>query len=299
MEIDQLKAFQQIARTGSYSIASRNLFITQSAVSHQIRKLEKELDIKLFERLGNVSKLTKQGEVLSVGVDKLLDALDNLIKLSEDIRGSKYGHLSIATTNGIMSYVLEDVIDRFAKQFPKIRFKLISGAVATELVSLVSNDEVDLSIVPKVNQAEFRKLTFKHWRSFGLVLLTAKDHPLQKKKAINLRAISRLPLILYRKGAVLRRLVDDAFARSNLPYDVVMETDLEENLRNYVEKGIGVTITVSFAVTPEDKKRFWSVDVSHLFGKMDYGIYYRKNKYVTKAMLQFIKIFTSSFPSCR
>jgi LysR family cys regulon transcriptional activator len=293
MEFDQLRAFQQIVKRGNYSSASKDLFLTEAAVSIKMRKLEKELGVKLFERFANTMKLTKEGALLSDAVNKCLGDVDYLKKLSKDISGSKTGALTIAATNGIMIHILPEIITKFKKEFPEITIKFIGRGLAQELLTLVSNDEVDLAIGPKLNQINFRNLKFEYWKSFGMVLVAPKDHPLQKKKTINLNDISRLPLILYRPGAVLRRVVEDALARRKLSWDVIMEIDLEENARKYVDMGIGVTFSASFMVDPSDKQRFWFVDVTHLFGRIDCGIYYRKNKYITKAMQQFIKMFTS------
>jgi DNA-binding transcriptional LysR family regulator len=292
MQITQLRTFYEIVKSGSYSRASRKLFLSQSAVSHQIRNLEKEFNMKLFERLGNNMKLTKGGEILSGAIGKFLEDLDNLKKLSEDVRISKMGDLTVATTSALMIYVLPDVVKKFREEFPKIKFKLISRN-SVELLSLVLSCEADLAIAPKPEKKELAKLEFIKWKSFATVLLLAKGHPLQKKKTIVLDDISKLPLILYRSGTMIRETVDAAFAHHKLPYEVMTEIDMEDNAKKLVAMGTGATITASFAVTPEDQQRLWSFDVSHLFGKVDEGIYYRKNMYVTDAMQRFINLFLS------
>jgi DNA-binding transcriptional LysR family regulator len=292
MQITQLRAFYEVVKSGSYSKASEKLFITQSAVSHQIRNLEKEFNMKLFERLGNNMKLTKGGEILSDAIAKFLDDLDNLKKLSEDIRTFKTGDLTVATTSALMIYILPEVVKKFREEFPRIKFKLISR-ISVELLPPVLSGEADLAIAPKPDKKELVKLKFIKWKSFGIVLLLAKGHPLQKKKTIMLDDICKLPLILYRSGTVIRQAVDAAFTHRKLSYEVMMEIDMEENAKKYVAMGIGATITASFAVTAEDQQRLWCVDVSHLFGKVDEGIYYRKNKYVTEAMQRFINLFLS------
>ncbi|MEI9475262.1 MAG: LysR substrate-binding domain-containing protein [Deltaproteobacteria bacterium] len=292
MQITQLRTFYEVVKSGSYSKASEKLFITQSAVSHQIRNLEKEFNMKLFERLGNNMKLTKGGEILSDAIAKFLDDLDNLKKLSEDIRTFKTGDLTVATTSALMIYILPEVVKKFREEFPRIKFKLISR-ISVELLPPVLSGEADLAIAPKPDKKELVKLKFIKWKSFGIVLLLAKGHPLQKKKTIMLDDICKLPLILYRSGTVIRQAVDAAFTHRKLSYEVMMEIDMEENAKKYVGMGIGATITASFAVTAEDQQRLWCVDVSHLFGKVDEGIYYRKNKYVTEAMQRFINLFLS------
>jgi DNA-binding transcriptional LysR family regulator len=288
MEITQLKTFHEIVRTGSYSGASRNLFITQSAVSHQIRKLEEELRIKLFERMGHTMKLTPGGELLADAIDTFLSDLENLKRISEQIRDSKTGHLTIAATNGIMVYLLPRIIKTFRKEFPRTKLELVNRNLCSDLLDLVLSGQVDLAIGPKSAQGLSPKLDYLFWASFSKVLLTAKDHPLHRAKQVTLADISTLPLILFRGGAETRRSIEDAFAQQRLRYEVIMELDVAENVKTYVQMGAGAAILPCFMITPEDRDNFYDLDVSHLFGKVNYGLYYRKNRPILPVMKQFI-----------
>lgn len=113
-----------------------------------------------------------------------------------------------------------------------------------------------------------------------------------KKRAIELSDIATYPLILYREGTVIRKGVEEAFVRNKLSYDMVMETDVAENIKKYVEIGIGVSILSFLTITNKDKDKFVFRNVNHLFGTTDYGIYYRAEKYITAAMKQFVKCFS-------
>jgi LysR family transcriptional regulator, cys regulon transcriptional activator len=288
MEISQLRTFYEIVKTESYSKASKNLFITQSAVSHQIKNLEKELNFKLFERLGNMMKLTDRGRLLSDAVGTFLDDLDNVKRISEDMGDFNTGHLTISTTSGIMTYVLPDVIKTFMRKFPRIELKLGNWSRSRDFLTMVSSGEVDLVIGPRTNQVFLDKATFLFWKTFGRVLLISKGHSLRKKN-VKLAEVCAHPLILY--GAGIRRTILEVFAKHKLPYTVIMEIDLAENAKKYIEMGVGACILDSFMITPEERHRFCCVDVSHLFGKVDYGIYYRKKRHITTAMKQFVRLF--------
>ncbi len=292
METNQLKTFYEIVRTGSYSKASKNLFITQSAVSHQIKNLEKELNVKLFERLRNMMKLTEGGKILANAVGMFLNELDNLKRITEEVSNSKAGTLTIATTNGITLYVLPDVIKKFTEQFPQIKIKLINRGRYIEFLPLLLDGEVDLVLGPKSSQITSTKVKFLVWKSFSRVLLMSKDHPLGKKRTIKLVDVSMLPLILYVVGSETREAVDGAFAREKLHNEPVMEIDIAASSKKYVEMGIGASILGSFQLTEEDRRKFQCVDVSHLFGKVEYVIYYRRTQYFTAAMKQFISLLS-------
>ena len=288
MDLSQFRTFLEIAKTGSYSEAGRRLFLTQPAVSHQMKNLETDLNVVLFERVGNQMKLTDKGELLLDVVNEFLGSLE---KVSEDEPNLNTGHLKVSTTSGIMIYLLPNVILHFRQQFPHIKLNLLNwrGSPA-EFVQMMSHREVDLAIRPRSNQILTDKLSFLKWRSFGRVLLIPNNHPLRNNPTITLQDIATMPLILY--GARTRQSIHEAFSRNKLSYEVIMEIDTAETAKKYVEIGVGASVVDSFALTNEDRHRFQAVDVSRLFGELEYGIYFRKHGYASRSMREFIKLFS-------
>ncbi len=117
-----------------------------------------------------------------------------------------------------------------------------------------------------------------------------RRHPLCKKKNIKLGDITKYPFILYRAGNT-RKVVAEAFIRDSLSYEIVMEMDNPEIIKKFVGMGIGVSILSSAAITKEDRNRLAVFNANHLFGKIDYGIYYLRDKYISAATKQFVKFF--------
>ena len=243
MELYQLHTFYQAVETGSFSKASKSVYRSQSAVSHQIGNLEKELGVKLFERFGKMLRLTEEGKILFEFVSPFFDNLENLKRIYEDMRQCKHGGLSIATTNGIITYCLPETIRMFLHQFPGIKFKLITCGISSEIQPAVIKGNADFGIGPR-SVLISRKLNFLVWKIFDKVLITAKDHPLSKRKKITLAEISNYPLITYRKGATIRTFIEESFNRNNFSYEVIMEMEVAENIKKYVEMGIGVSVVL-------------------------------------------------------
>ena len=267
------------------------MFRTQSAISHQIKNLERELSVRLFERRGKVIKLTWEGEILFDTVTKFFNDLERLKGIYDDAQRGKYGTLAIATASAIMTYSLPKIIEKLIKRSTKIKFKLITCNFAGEIQTMVLDGLVDLGIGVKLDQICPQRLNFLFWKSFDKVLLLSKEHPLAQKKAITLEDIVRFPHIVYRKGGIIRKHVEEVFAKNNLPLEVIMELDVAENIKKYVEMGVGIAVISSLTLTEEDKKRFVFFKVNDLFGRVDYGLYYRKDKYITIPMKYFIKSF--------
>jgi DNA-binding transcriptional LysR family regulator len=292
MEIIQLQSLYEIATTGSFSGAAEKLCLTQSAISHQIRNLEREFKVNLFERKGKIIKLTEEGKILFDVVSDFLNDLDKLKKLFDDVGQSNVGHLAVAASSPVVYYILPDVIQEFKQQFPGIKLKLISRGFVHQLVSLVSECAVDFAIAPRINELHSKNIDFVFWKSFDTVLLMAKGHPLSTRKTIDLADIASCPLIFYGAGSVVRPVAEDIFRKNNLDYEIVMEVDELENIKKYVETGVGVSIVSTIAISNTDSERFAFFNVTNHFGRIDFGIYLRNDKHVKNAMKQFLNLFS-------
>jgi hypothetical protein len=89
----------------------------------------------------------------------------------------------------------------------------------------------------------------------------------------------------------LRKDIDEAFKRNSLRYEVIIESDVAENIKKYVEMGLGISILSALAITESDKRTFLFKNVDHLLKHIDYGIYYRKGTFITTPMREFIRVF--------
>ena len=122
-------------------------------------------------------------------------------------------------------------------------------------------------------------------------LIIPGGHPLCQKEIIRLVDIAKYPHILLEKSAVTRRMVDDVYARNKIIHNVIIEADVIENIKSYVERGIGLGIVLSLSISPEDRRRFHVINVSKFFGKVEFGIFYKKEKYLSLAMRKFVELF--------
>jgi DNA-binding transcriptional LysR family regulator len=289
MELIQLLSFYQIVKTGSFSQASKHVFRSPSAVSHQIKNLEKDFRVKLFERLGKKVKLTEEGRILFDVISTFFNDLENLKRVYADMESGHYGKLTLAVSRNIMTYWFADVIRSFIDQFPGIKYKLFTRSEASRMQEMILNGEVDFGIGMK-DQLMSPKLDFLFWRAFDRVLMADKNHPLCRKKTLTLADIAEYPLILTRLGGT-KKIVEEAFVRNNLSYEIVMEVDSPDIIKKFLKNGASVSIFSSIAVTEEDKKLLAVFNVEHYFGKVEYGIYYSKDKFVSGVMKQFINFF--------
>jgi len=289
MEIAQLSSFYQIVKTGSFSEASEKVFLSQSAVSHQITNLENELNVKLFKRIGKKTKLTNEGEILFEKTINIFNDLEGLKRIYADIDSGVGGKLMIAATSAVVTYVLPKIIKKFVDRFPKISFKLFTCGYISELTSLVLDGDFGIGLGSQLENLP--RLNFLLWKSFDMCLIVSKKHPLSQKKRIKLVDIAKYPHILYGKRTVNRRVIDEVYLRHNIKPEIIMEVDMAENIKSYVEKDIGLGIISSVSITKRDRERLFISNSNHLFGQAQFGIYYRKAGYISSATKQFIGLF--------
>lgn len=151
---------------------------------------------------------------------------------------------------------------------------------------MILNGKIDFGIGTR-DQLISNKLDFITWKSFDRILMADKNHPICKKKTITLADIAKYPLILTRFGSTAK-VVDEVFVDNKLPYEIVMEMDTLEFIKYFLKDGTGLSIFSSIALTEADEKLLTVINVRHLFGKSDYGIYFSKDKYISMVMNHFI-----------
>jgi len=294
MELSQLFSFYNIVKEGSFTKASEKLFRSPSAISHQIRKLEEELATRLLNRTPKGITMTDEGEILFDIVSKFISDLADIPHRYEEIKNCKLGNLKIAATSALITYELPQVIEEFLTKFINIKFKLITCVMTEEIPKMVLNDEVDYGIGPRMTAYYSPKISYIKWKTFSRILFGINQYDLFNKENITLEDISKYPLILLGKGKRLGNIIKNIFDQNNLIYNIAMEMDFAENIKKYVEMGYGISILPSFIFREEDKKRYELRDVSEFFGKSEYGIYSKCNRYTTIAMKEFLRCFYKS-----
>lgn len=291
MEWQQIVGFYHVAKLGSFTKAAEATFRTQSALTHQIKALETELDCLLFERIGKRKiRLTPAGERLFAFAESLIEKYNYLLEDLNEIKELKKGRLKIAAPFTTLYHLLPAPIKIYAKKFPWVELTVLDRP-QQHVIQLVREGDIDFgvileSIVPK-------ELTSIRWKETHTVLIAAKGHPLTKERQITMEQIVRYPLILPPKGAEFhgRRRLEDLFSKLGLSYRVIMETSNVELSSVYSEMGLGV----SFATIVKDlrvikKRNIVFIPLTHYFEPEYIGLVMRKNKTLPSFKSDFIDL---------
>ncbi|MCL5957766.1 MAG: LysR family transcriptional regulator [Chloroflexi bacterium] len=248
MNWNRIVGFYYVAKQGNFTKAAENVFVTQSALTHQIKALEAELGCLLFERIGKRKiLLTAAGKRLFAFAEEMVEQYGNLIDDLGELKGSRKGQLRIAAPFTTLYHLLPIPLEKYIKQFPWVELTVLDRA-QQDVIHFVREGDVDFGFVLESKVPSV--LDSRRWKKVETVLLAPKDHPLAVEKQIKVEQLARYPLILPPKGAGFhyRKKLDELFSLHGLEYRVVMESSNVELSSVYCEMGLGV----SFATIVED-----------------------------------------------
>ena len=282
--LKQLRAFCHVAQCGSISKAAEKLFSSQPAVSLQIQALERELECVLFERRGPRIKITPDGEVLYRLSLPLVEGIDGLAESFAAHRGKlDRGELNVAAGESTILYILPDLIKRFSDDYPGIRIKL-HNVTGRDGLAMLRNDEVDFAVGSMLEEQD--DIVYKPFCTFSPALICPKDHPLAKKKDIDLKDISPYGLILPPRHLSTWRIVDLVFGQHDAEYKVALEAGGWEVIKKYVELGLGISIVTDVCLTGSENLAVVSLD--RYFPERSYGIVLRRGRFLSPQAQRFI-----------
>ena len=288
MQLQQLAGFYWSGRYGSFSLAAKRLNIGQSAVSHQVKALEEELGVKLYERLGRGIRLTPDGEILFEYAASIIQKLDDIEAHFAEIAHKVSRRIVFAAYRGYMRYQLPRCVEKFKKMYPEVQVTIMNRILDSDILSMVAAGEIDFGITASWN--DFAGMDFYETAKYDMYLCTAPDHPLAKRKKVALKDIAKEPLILYERKNSIRRRIDQVFERLGLWHNVIIETGGAEVIKEYVKLGLGVTIISGISLSLKDAQPMCMIPVTNYFGELGYGVAIRKGKFLTPATREFLGI---------
>jgi DNA-binding transcriptional LysR family regulator len=238
INLDQLKAFIEVTKLGSFTAAAKALKLSQPAVTHQIQELEQRFKVALVERIGKRAYPTHAGEKLIEHARHLLDEdARTLVDMSQFTDGW-LGRVRIGTSMTVLMYALPPIVRQLKTEHPKLELHLKAGLTATTLQMLKTNDlDLGLCALP-VEDPAFTTTPLFDDELFAILPANQKDVPKKATPAF----LSKCPLILGNEAAALRKTVTDWLALAGPPPEPVMEFDNVEAIKSLVAVGLGASI---------------------------------------------------------
>ena len=284
--LKQLRAFCAVARNGKMVAAADELFLSQSAISLQIKALEEELETVLFERRGPAIQLTPQGAKLLDMAQPLVEGVDSLAeRFRKEVHGNmEWGEVVIAAGESTIIYILPKLVAAFRERYPNIHVQL-RNVTGKDGLAMIREDRVDFAIGSMLDVPA--DISYAPLYSFDPALIMPRDHPLAERDDIQLQDISPYGLILPPRRLTTWRMVDRVFQQARVPYEVVLEVGGWEVIKRYVESGFGLSIVTSICLREGD--RLAARNMSRYFPKRTYGIVKRRGRHLPAPARAFLE----------
>jgi LysR family transcriptional regulator, transcription activator of glutamate synthase operon len=278
MELRQLLYFVSVAKHLNFSRAAEDLRVAQPAISQQIRVLENNLGVQLFDRLGRRTALTRAGEVLLPHAQRVLAAVDagrnELRDMGQLVRGSA----SLGAPPTVSSYILPDLLTQFKTLYPGLEVSLREAGTES-LLELIEEGTLDLAILvtdvlsPVVEVSPFLKEAY--------VLAVGANHPLCGEGSINLADLSTEPFILFPEGYRLREVTLTACRRAGFSPRVALDGGAMQSALQFVAAGLGVALVPELALSRARDIRGLRIADQDL--RRELGVVWRKDHYLSPA----------------
>ena len=291
MNFQQLRSIRETARRGyNLTEVANALFTSQPGVSRQIRELEDELGVVIFERNGKrLTGMTEPGKGILKIIDRLLVEAENLQQASLDYAGQNSGTLTIAATHTQARYALPKVVQSFRNDFPDVRIALQQSA-PDHIAEWVLSGKADIGIATE-GLSQFPDLVSFPCYRWSHLIVVPDGHPLLGHSPIRLEDLAAFPLITYDLGFTGRGHIDAAFADAGVKTDIVLTAMDSDVIKQYVTLGMGVGIVASMAFDHGRDKGLRAVEASHLFAPNVTRLAVRRGAYLREYAYRFISQF--------
>lgn len=290
MEIKTVTTFVKIAEMLNFTAAAAELGYSQAAVTAQVKQLEEELGVLLFDRLGRTVALTEAGRQFLPHAYGLLRAASEAAASVQGAREIR-GEIRIGASSSISSGRIPDLLSRFVERYPKVRVTVKNSDYILSLVEKIRRGELDfLYLLDEPNHyADFRIISE---RRDPVGFVTAADHPLAKAKNITLEQLSREAVVTSDLDSSYTLYFADLMRRRGLPFRPALELSSVSAIVDIVKRGFGIGFIPLFAA--EELLRDGTLAVLET---EDPGIeiwsqlFCHKDKWITPAMEAFIGLF--------
>jgi len=291
MHLETLKVFCDVVETRSFSLAASQNFVTQSAVSQQIRMLEERYGRRLLERTRGNVQLTPAGEIFYQVSKEIVQSYQEMEARLQALTQVVAGTVRVATVHSIGLYELSAPLKRYLKAYPQVHLHL-EYSRSNKIYEDALKGNIDVGVVAYPNRRP--GITVVPFRQDRLVLVCPTHHPLAKHRQVSIRKLADEPFVGYERDIPTRKEVDRILRRYGVEVRYVMELDNIETIKRVIEIGRGVAILPEPAVKPEVKSR--AVAAVHFSDETflrPLGIIYRQGKHFSPAVEKFVEFLRS------
>ena len=291
MKLQQLRYIVEITNNNlNVSATAQSLFTSQPGISKQVRLLEDELGVQIFERTGkHLSQVTPAGKDIIRISSEILGKVESIKAVASQHTHPDQGSLNISTTHTQARYALPEVITGFIERYPKVSLHMHQGT-PIQISESVAKGASDFAIATEAMHLyqDLIMLPCYHWNR---CILVPKDHPLASISQPSIADLAEYSLVTYVFGFTGRSELDTAFNKAGFEPKVVFTATDADVIKTYVRLGIGIGVLASMAIDTEHDSDLVAIDASHLFSPSTTKIGFRKGTFLRSYMYDFMERF--------
>lgn len=290
MHIENFKVFSDLVESQSFSRAAKMNKITQSAVSQQLRGMEKHFSVLIVDRSQKQFRLTPEGERLYHSCKDILQRYQQMSSELLEMQKIISGNIHISTVYSIGLYELPPYLKTFMQSYPTVNVR-VEYRRSNLVYEDVLQNSVDLGLVALPQKT--RQLELIPFREDHLTLVASPDHPLSREESVSIQDLLGHPLIAFDPDIPTRKILDQYFRENRLSFEPVMEFDNIETVKRAVEIGAGVAFIPHTTVQQElDQGTLKAINLQWKQIKRPLAIIYRKGRVMTPALKKLISTLT-------
>jgi DNA-binding transcriptional LysR family regulator len=284
----QLRAFVTVVKLGTLTRAAEALFVSQPTISLQLQALERELETPLVDRRGRRINLTDAGEALYALARPLVEGWQTLDRdFHASVKGLRGGTLVIAAGTSTIQYLLPELVRTYRERFPAVQLQL-ANVTGKDGLAWLRADQADFAVGSLLDVPN--DIAWAPVHHYDPMLIMPPDHPLAALEEIALKDLSPYGLILPPQRLSTYRLVDLVFQQRQVPYHVAIEVGGWDVIKEYVARGLGISIVTGICITAADRSRLAVRNLRQYFPQRAYGVVMRKGKFLSAEARAFIDL---------
>ncbi|PYI56651.1 LysR family transcriptional regulator [Paenibacillus flagellatus] len=293
MELRQLEYFTEICKEMHFSRAAENLCTTQSNLSQQIKFLENELGLPLFDRIGKRIALTEAGKILLEQSQSIFEHVDYARRAISDLKRMEGGKLDIGILPGDGDLLFDALLIDFHKTYPKLSISVTETPDVYEQV-LDGTRDLGVTTVPVKPDDRISVIPLFHEE---FVLAVRSDHPLAKAKAIPFEQLQQLKMVMFGSGHQITKVIQTNCHERGITLDTPIVTSTLSTLLSLVDQGIGACILPRMLLDYRNNENIAAVKLLNPTPSQDICIVYRRDKFMGRAAKLFIQELQSFLQS--
>jgi len=288
MHIENFKIFSDLVESQSFSRAAKLNKITQSAVSQQLRAMEKHFSVLIIDRSQKQFRLTPEGERLYQSGKEILHRYQQMANELLEMKKVISGNIQVATVYSIGLYELPPYLKTFMQSHPTVNVR-VEYRRANLVYEDILQNSVDLGLVAYPQKV--RQLEYIPFKEDQLVLVAQPDHPLTRESKVTVQDLSGQPMVAFDQDIPTRKAIDQYFRDHRVSHEPAMEFDNIETVKRAVEIGAGIAFVPETTVQQEVAQGSLALVPLQWEGiKRPLAIVHRKGRIMTPALRKLISI---------